>query len=69
MTMTSIGLIFRSRCVIAELFTEGGGMFRLAELFKYRELGGDVSKMPELEGRLNAIKDTSIRVRQTPSQA
>ncbi|CAG8780354.1 11318_t:CDS:2, partial [Acaulospora colombiana] len=45
-----------------ELFTEGGGMFRLSELFRYRELGGDVSKMPELEGRLNAIKDAGIRV-------
>lgn len=49
-------------CVIAELFTEGGGMFRLADLFKYRELGGDVSKMPELSSRLNAIKDPAIRV-------
>jgi hypothetical protein len=42
-------------------------MFRLAELFKYRELGGDISKMPELEGRLNAIKDMNIRVHQTQS--
>lgn len=37
-------------------------MFRLADLFKYREYGGDMSKMPELEGRLNAIKDPAIRV-------
>jgi hypothetical protein len=43
-------------------------MFRLAELFKYRELGGDISKMPELEGRLNAIKDMNIRVHQTQSR-
>ena len=50
------------RCVIAELFTEGGGMFKLSELFKYRECGGDLSKMPELEGRINAIKDPAIRV-------
>ncbi|KAG8791389.1 Serine/threonine-protein kinase, partial [Serendipita sp. 399] len=36
-------------------------MFKLSDLFKYRECGGDLKQMPELEGRLNAIKDTSIR--------
>ncbi|KIM24835.1 hypothetical protein M408DRAFT_227086 [Serendipita vermifera MAFF 305830] len=53
--------VFSAGCVIAELFTEGGGMFRLADLFRYRECGGDISKMPELEGRLNAIKDPAIK--------
>jgi phosphoinositide-3-kinase regulatory subunit 4 len=37
-------------------------MFRLADVFKYRECGGDMNKMPELEGRMNAIKDPAIRV-------
>lgn len=53
--------VFSAGCVIAELFTEGGGMFKLSELFKYRESGGDLNKMPELEGRINAIKDPAIR--------
>lgn len=47
---------FSAGCVIAELFLEGAPLFKLSQLFQYRE--GEFS----VDHSLNAIEDEGVRV-------
>jgi phosphoinositide-3-kinase regulatory subunit 4 len=47
---------FSAGCVIAELFLEGTPLFKLSQLFQYRE--GEFN----VDHSLNAIEDEGVRV-------
>ena len=54
--ISNIYFIYYSRCVIAELFSEGSSLFDLSQLLAYRN--GDYDPAPVLE----KIEDVEIRV-------